>query len=149
MSRTVNADGNLEHELDGELDDAVIGTRIRSGDRLFSIREILAGDTYILDPQRPLAINDTLEGSDTIRVTANSTTGPELSTSLDFAGPNWRESLSNGTIDGSQNLRTAWRLARGPKGHCHPFPPARSRKSDGLRSSSARARGCGPARSRT
>ena len=60
-SRTVNSDGDLEHGLDSALTGAMVGTRVRSGNWTFSIREILAGNAYILDPQRPLAVNDTIE----------------------------------------------------------------------------------------
>ena len=77
VSRTVNADGNLvELELDGELDDAVIGTA-SAPERLFSIREIARSWRYrILDPQRPLAINERWRDRTRSSCTANSTTGP-------------------------------------------------------------------------
>ena len=77
----------LVHTLAASLTDAVVGTRVRSGNYLYSIRDIRVGNQYVLDPQRPIAVGESIGASDTIRVTSSTQQSPVMPDSLDAAGP--------------------------------------------------------------
>ena len=73
-SVATNTAGELVHTLGSSLLGAMAGTRVRSGDYTYSIRRILSGNRYVLDPQRALGVGDTLAGSETIRAVSSAQT---------------------------------------------------------------------------
>ena len=91
--RSIRADGSLIHSTSSSLTGVLPGSRVKSGNRVYEIRQVLSG-AVVLDPQRPIAAGQDITAATDIEVRLVSTEHPEQPRDPHFWGPwiiNWVE----------------------------------------------------------